>query len=125
MANLASPGHRARTSALVEASAHALRDHGGVSGPPSARPWTLLTSHGRVLLLIAQNPDLRLRDIADAAGITERSAQGIVTDLESAGYIEREKVGRRNTYRLHPEMPFRHPAEAGHSVGELLALFTA
>lgn len=125
MANPASPGRRARTSALVGVRDHSLRDHGDVTGPPAARPWTLLTSHGRVLLLIAQNPDLRLRDIADAAGITERSAQGIVSDLEAAGYIEREKVGRRNTYRLHPEMPFRHPAEAGHSVGELLALFTA
>lgn len=99
--------------------------HRGVASPSStSRPWTLLTSHGRVLLVIAQNPDFRLRDIADAAGITERSTQTIVTDLEEAGYIEREKVGRRNSYRLHPEMPFRHPAESGHTVGELLSLFT-
>lgn len=84
----------------------------------------MLTSHGRVLLIIAQETDLRLRDIAERAEITERAAQGIVTDLEQAGYIERERVGRRNSYRLHPEMPFRHPAEAGHTVGELLGLFT-
>ena len=89
------------------------------------RHWTLLTSHGRVLLLIAQNPDLRLRDIAEQAGITERSAQAIVADLEHEGYVEKERHGRRNSYRLHPEMPFRHPAESGHTVGELLALFTA
>lgn len=95
-----------------------------MAGTSAHRPWTLLTSHGRVLLLIAQEPDLRLRDIAERAGITERAAQGIVTDLEHAGYIERERVGRRNSYRLHPEMPFRHPAEAGHTVGELLELFT-
>lgn len=102
-----------------------VREHGAVTGSTSTpRPWTLLTSHGRVLLLIAQNPELRLRDIAESAGITERSAQGIVSDLEEAGYIERERVGRRNSYRLHPEMPFRHPAESGHTVGELLGLFT-
>jgi hypothetical protein len=99
--------------------------HGAVASPsPSTRPWTLLTSHGRVLLIIAQEPDMRLRDIAERAGITERSAQGIVSDLEHEGYIERERVGRRNAYRLHPEMPFRHPAESGHTVGELLGLFT-
>lgn len=100
-------------------------DRAVTSASATPRPWTLLTSHGRVLLLIAQNPDFRLRDIAESAGITERSAQGIVSDLEAAGYIERERVGRRNSYRLHPEMPFRHPAESGHTVGELLALFTA
>ncbi|MGI9197830.1 MAG: helix-turn-helix transcriptional regulator [Candidatus Nanopelagicales bacterium] len=91
--------------------------------PTPPKSWTLLTSHGRVLLLVAQNPDMRLRDIADQAGITERSAQAIVADLEQEGYIEKERHGRRNSYRLHPEMPFRHPAEAGHTVGELLDLF--
>lgn len=102
-----------------------LREHGAVSGSPTTpRPWTLLTSHGRVLLLVAHNPDLRLRDIAERAEITERTAQGIVTDLEDAGYIERERVGRRNSYRLNPNMPFRHPAEAGHTVGELVQLFS-
>ena len=126
MASPDSRGPRARTSALVAPGHGPVREHGPVAGPPSTpRPWTLLTSHGRVLLLIAQNPELRLRDIAESAGITERSAQGIVSDLEDAGYIERERVGRRNSYRLHPEMPFRHPAESGHTVGELLALFTA
>jgi predicted ArsR family transcriptional regulator len=98
--------------------------HGAVAAAPQVpRAWTLLTNHGRVLLLIAQEPDLRLRDIADRAGITERSAQGIVRDLEEAGYVERERIGRRNSYRLHPEKPFRHPAESGHTVGELLDLF--
>lgn len=87
------------------------------------KPWTLLTSHGRVLLLIAQDPDLRIRDIADAAGITERSAQTIVTDLEEVGYIDRERVGRRNVYRINRHLPFRHPAEADHTVGELIDLF--
>ena len=87
------------------------------------RHWTLLTNHGRLLLLIARHPDARLRELAEQAGITERSAQGIVSDLERAGYIRKEKVGRRNTDQVNRGQPFRHPAEAGHSVGELLGLF--
>lgn len=126
MASPCTPAPRGRTSALVHGTRGPIVHHGAVVGrSEAARPWTLLTSHGRVLLIIAQEPDLRLRDIAGRAGITERSAQGIVTDLEHAGYIERERVGRRNSYRLHPEMPFRHPAEAGHTVGELLDLFAS
>ena len=91
-------------------------------GTPS-RPWTLLTNHGRLLLLIARTPDSRLRDLAAAAGITERAAQTIVGDLEAAGYVTRIREGRRNSYVLHPDQPFRHPAEADHEVGELVALF--
>lgn len=91
----------------------------------SSKPWTLLTSHGRVLVLIARSPDLRIRDLAERADITERSAQAIVTDLEEAGYIDRERVGRRNTYRINRDLPFRHAAESDHSVGELIDLFAA
>ncbi|MFN8168189.1 MAG: helix-turn-helix domain-containing protein [Candidatus Nanopelagicales bacterium] len=91
-------------------------------GTPT-RSWTLLTNHGRVLLLIGRNTDARLRDLAAEAGITERAAQTIVGDLEAAGYVTRVREGRRNTYVLHPDQPFRHPAEADHEVGELLALF--
>jgi len=91
-------------------------------GTPT-RSWTLLTNHGRLLLLIARNTDARLRDLAAEAGITERAAQTIVGDLEAAGYVTRIREGRRNTYVLHPGQPFRHPAEADHEVGELLALF--
>ena len=90
---------------------------------PSARSWTLLTNHARVLLLIARDPDTRLRDLAAAAQITERAAQAIVRDLVEAGFVTRTRVGRRNTYELHPSGRFRHPAEADHEVGELLALF--
>jgi predicted transcriptional regulator len=85
--------------------------------------WTLLTNHGRVLLLVAQSPDARLRDLAQAASITERSAQTIVTDLERAGYIVVTKHGRRNSYAINRSRPFRHPAESGHTVGELIDLF--
>ncbi|MDP2013214.1 MAG: helix-turn-helix domain-containing protein [Actinomycetota bacterium] len=83
----------------------------------------MLTNHGRVLLLIAQNPGVRIRELAQEASITERSAQAIVTDLERAGYLTRAKQGRRNVYTVNRARPFRHPAESGHSVGELLQIF--
>lgn len=100
---------------------------GGVTTPephePPSRSWTLLTNHGRVLLLIASNPDSRLRDLAAQAGITERAAGSIVSDLQEAGYITVNRQGRRNSYVVHADRPFRHPAEAGHDVGELLRVF--
>lgn len=97
----------------------------GRTSPPAEddRSWTLLTNHGRVLLLIAQDPTSRIRDLAEAAGITERSAQAIVGDLERAGYLSKHKVGRRNEYVVHAGQPFRHPAESAHRVGELIDLF--
>ena len=85
-----------------------------------AHDWTFLTNHAHVLLAIARDPDLRLRDIADLVGVTERTAVGIVSDLEAEGYVRREKVGRRNSYVLNPDQPMRHPLEAHHEVGELL-----
>lgn len=87
---------------------------------PADVDWTFLTNHGHVLLAIAADPTLRLRDIAEVVGITERTAVGIVSDLEDAGYIRREKVGRRNHYALDPSRPLRHPSEAHHQIGELL-----
>jgi len=89
-----------------------------------AEQWTLLTNHGRVLLIIASDPDVRLRDVASSVGITERSVQMIVADLEGAGYISRERRGRRNHYAVNSGKHFRHPHEAGHRVGELLDLFS-
>ncbi len=82
--------------------------------------WTFLTNHGHVLLVIAKNPNLRLRDIANLVGVTERTAGGIVSDLEEAGYIRRSKVGRRNHYILDPDQPLRHPLESHHHIGALL-----
>jgi predicted ArsR family transcriptional regulator len=87
-----------------------------------AREWTFLTNHARVLLCIAQDPEVRLRDVAESVGITERAAQHIVMQLVEAGYVERERVGRRNRYRLHPEQPLRHPMDRAHQVGELLSV---
>lgn len=85
--------------------------------------WTFLTNHARVLLMIAHDPEVRLRDVAAAAAITERAAQAIVTDLEAAGYLTRTRVGRRNHYSIDPTGRFRHPAEAGHHISDLLAVF--
>jgi predicted ArsR family transcriptional regulator len=87
---------------------------------PSRGEWTFLTNHARVLLAIASDPELRLRDIAAIVGITERAAVGIISDLEAAGYIRRERIGRRNRYLVDRSRPLRHPCEAHHQVGELL-----
>ncbi|MFJ4694276.1 helix-turn-helix transcriptional regulator [Streptomyces sp. NPDC088766] len=85
--------------------------------------WTFLTNHARVLITLARDPESRLRDVADAIGITERAVQFIVADLEAAGYLTRTRVGRRNRYTIDPSVALRHPAEAGHPVGDLLATF--
>jgi DNA-binding transcriptional ArsR family regulator len=82
--------------------------------------WTFLTNHAHVLLCVVRDPEVRLRDVADAVGITERAAQRIVGDLVEAGYLERTREGRRNRYRLHDELPLRHPLERDHAVGEIL-----
>ena len=94
-------------------------DHSRASG----HAWTLLTSHGRVLLLIAANPQIKVREIAEQAQITERAASGITADLEDAGYLTKQRHGRRTTYAVHPEVAFRHPAESDHRVGELIDVF--
>jgi hypothetical protein len=82
--------------------------------------WTFLTNHAHVLVCLAEEPDVRGRDIATRVGITERAAQAIVADLVADGYVTRVKMGRRNRYRVHPEAPLRHPLESDHNVGELL-----
>ena len=88
----------------------------------SGGSWTLLTGHGHVLVEIARNPQARMRDIAAAAGITERTAQAIVADLEAAGYVSRTRVGRRTRYTVNRDSLFRHPAQEGLRVGPFLAL---
>jgi len=86
------------------------------------RGWTFLTNHAHVLLCIAADPGVRGRDIADRVGITERAAQSIVADLVEAGYLTRERVGRRNHYKVRPDLPLRHPIEEGNQVAELIRL---
>jgi hypothetical protein len=73
--------------------------------------WGFLTNHAHVALCIARDPGIRLRDLATKVGITERAAQRIVTDLVHEGYLERTRVGRRNHYRIHSQLPLRHPLE--------------
>ncbi len=96
-------------------------------GDPDKRgdSWTLLTGHGHVLVEIARNPETRIRDLSAVAGITERTVQAIVTDLEAAGYITRTRTGRRTRYTVNPDSLFRHPAQEGHRVGPFLALLAS
>lgn len=94
---------------------------GGVAKDRGRDAWTLLTSHGHVLVEIARAPDARIREVAAAAGITERATAAIIADLEVAGYLTRTRVGRRNHYMVHLDLPFRHPAQRDLRVGPLLA----
>ena len=86
---------------------------------PQSR-WTFLTNHTHVLVCIARDPDVRLRDVAQLVGITERAAQGIVGDLVDAGYVSRTRVGRRNRYSIDDALPLRHALEQDQLVGRLL-----
>jgi DNA-binding transcriptional ArsR family regulator len=86
--------------------------------------WTFLTNHARVLLCVAQDPGVRLRDIAASLDITERSAFGIITDLVEAGYVIKEKDGRRNRYRIQAHLPLPELARRERTVGEILTLLT-
>lgn len=87
--------------------------------------WRFLTNHAHVLERIAGDPTMRLRDVAASVGITERAAASIVTDLVDAGYLSRTRVGRRNTYVVHDELPLRHPLHRHHTVGELIRFLEA
>lgn len=84
--------------------------------------WTFLSNHGHVLLCIAQEPGVRLREAAQRVGITERAVQRIVADLVEAGFLSRTRKGRRNCYELHTDRPFRHPVVAHREVSLLLYL---
>lgn len=88
--------------------------------PP--RTWSFLTNHAQVLLCIANNPAIRLREIGDAVGITERAAHRIVTELAQVGYISRQRVGRRNHYTIEPDLPLPEPLARERRIGDLLTL---
>jgi DNA-binding IclR family transcriptional regulator len=96
-----------------------------ISPDESGGSWTLLTGHGHVLVEIARNPMARMRDISDIVGLTERTVQAIVTDLEAAGYLTRGRIGRRNRYTINPDSLFRHSAQEGLRVGPFLDLLAA
>jgi len=91
----------------------------------SGGTWTLLTGHGHVLAEIARNPKARIRDISPVVGLTERTVQAIVADLEAAGYLTRTRTGRRVVYTVNRDRPFRHSAQEGLRVGPLLDLLAA
>ena len=99
-----------------------------MSEPKDAKPssptggWTFLTNHAHVLFCIAQDPEVRLRDVAARVGITERAVQRIVTDLESEGFLTVSKEGRRNRYQVHDGLPLRHPIEQHLTVKGLIDL---
>lgn len=85
------------------------------------KKWTFLTNHAQVLLCVAETPDIRLRDVADRVGITERATQRILADLVETGYVKSQRVGRRNHYTVDREHGMRHSAQDGYDVGALLA----
>lgn len=84
--------------------------------------WTFLTNHAHVLLLLANHPEMRLREVALEVGITERAVQRIVVDLENEKYLKHEKIGRRNHYSVNRKLKLRHPIEAHQSIGALIDL---
>jgi DNA-binding IclR family transcriptional regulator len=94
-----------------------------MSKQPGGRGWQFVTNHTQVLLCVARDPNVRLRDIAEAVGITIGSAQRILADLIEAGFVERERHGRRNRYVVNRDSPMlRHAAQDGQEIGGLLEL---
>jgi DNA-binding IclR family transcriptional regulator len=94
-----------------------------MSNQPGGRGWQFVTNHTQVMLCIARDPEVRLRDVAEAVGITVGSAQRILADLIQAGFVERERHGRRNRYTVNRDSPMlRHAAQDGQEIGGLLEL---
>lgn len=96
-----------------------------VSMEPSAKQphrWTFLTNHAHVLIVLNAQPEMILREVAHQVGITERAVQRIIQDLETAGFIRRQKIGRQNQYEVLADQPLRHPIEAHRTIGDLLRL---
>ncbi len=91
--------------------------------PPSR--WTFLTNHAQVLICIAEEPGVRLRDVSERIGITERATHRIVTELADAGYITRTRAGRRNTYLVHADLPLPDALARNQRVGELLSILVS
>lgn len=91
-----------------------------MSSAEEPKTWTFLTNHAQVLLCIAETPDIRLRDVAERVGITERATQRILAELVDAGYVKTERVGRRNHYTVDRQHAMRHSAQLGYEIGALL-----
>lgn len=90
-----------------------------------APDWTFLSNHSHVLVCVAQDPEVRVADIARRVGIGERAVHRILVDLESAGYVTRRREGRRNRYAVNLDRPLRHPLEAAHRIAEVFGPLTA
>jgi DNA-binding MarR family transcriptional regulator len=91
-----------------------------MSSPSGEKSWTFLTNHAQVLLCLADAPDIRLRDVAEHVGITERATQRILADLIEAGYVKTKRTGRRNRYTVDRQHAMRHSAQLGYRIGALL-----
>ncbi|MFF8772928.1 helix-turn-helix transcriptional regulator [Kitasatospora sp. NPDC015120] len=91
-------------------------------GTPPARQWTFLTNHARVLVQIARDPGIRVRDLAARCLLTERAVQRIIADLEEAGYLSHQRNGRTNHYTVIDSKQLRHPADSGPTLAELLSV---
>jgi predicted ArsR family transcriptional regulator len=91
-----------------------------MSSTDEQRSWTFLTNHAQVLLCLAEIPDIRLREVAERVGITERAAQRILAELVESGYVTTERVGRRNRYTVDRQHAMRHSAQIGYEIGALL-----
>jgi len=114
-------------SGLRWATMHAFERYEGFMTMPTARKnvsasWTFLSNFAHVLICIAQEPTIRLREIAVKVGITERAVQKIVLELEAAGAIERHREGRRNNYSINYSLPLRHKLECHKTIGDILTL---
>ena len=90
----------------------------------SGHNWTFLTNHAHVLAVLHADPEKVLREVAVEVGITERAVQRIVQDLEEEGFIQRERIGRQNRYRIIKNQPLRHPIESHRRIGDLLKLIS-
>jgi predicted ArsR family transcriptional regulator len=84
--------------------------------------WTFLTNHTHILVVLSREPSMRIRDLADEVGITQRAVQRILAELTAEGILKVKKEGRRNTYNIHRRARLRHPLEDRHTIGELLDL---
>lgn len=113
-----------RTAAAKKPTRPAAQTRKGIASGDRAESgrWTFLTNHAHVLILLARDPSKVLREVAGQVGITERAVQRIIADLEEEGFIERERVGRQNHYRILTDRPLRHPIEAHRTIGDLIRL---
>jgi len=91
-------------------------------GDSSGKTWTFFTNHAHVLILLAMDGDLRLREMAERVGITERAVQKILSELSDAGFLRAERVGRENRYKLYLDRPLRHPIERHKTVAEIIKI---